>query len=62
MKNTLPMLAISLALLSLSGCGLKGPLYFPPTDKTSSPPAPTQDSTPDRNSRGDSSEVSQVNG
>ena len=52
--------------LSLSGCGLKGPLYFPPADKTAPPPTKPvdsgiQSSTPDRNDRGDSGGPTQVN-
>ena len=55
-----------LAVLSLSGCGLKGPLYFPPADKTAPPPTKPvdsgiQSSTPDRNDRGDSGGPTQVN-
>jgi len=44
MNKTLCRLAMALALTSLAGCGLKGPLYFPPQDKPkqSSP----QESTP----------------
>ncbi|ARJ42088.1 hypothetical protein B1H58_08650 [Pantoea alhagi] len=33
MKKILCRLAMALALTSLAGCGLKGPLYFPPQDK-----------------------------
>lgn len=33
MKKTICRLAMALALTSLAGCGLKGPLYFPPQDK-----------------------------
>ncbi len=52
MKNVLPTLAVLFAIFSLTGCGLKGPLYFPPADKT----AP-----PDRNDRGDNGGPTQVN-
>lgn len=38
MKNVLPTLAVLFAIFSLTGCGLKGPLYFPPADKTAPPP------------------------
>jgi predicted small lipoprotein YifL len=59
-------LALLLALFSLAGCGLKGPLYFPPADKTEAPPTkpatpPVQSDTPDRNDRGDSGGPTQVN-
>jgi len=38
MKNVLKPLAVIFTLFSLTGCGLKGPLYFPPADKTAPPP------------------------
>ncbi|GLR07391.1 hypothetical protein COO59_16715 [Mixta theicola] len=42
MKKTICRLAMALALTSLAGCGLKGPLYFPPQDKPKqSSPQPT---------------------
>ncbi|RWR02757.1 hypothetical protein ED28_06370 [[Pantoea] beijingensis] len=34
MNKTICQLAMALALASLVGCGLKGPLYFPPKDKS----------------------------
>lgn len=34
MKNVFKALTVLLTLFSLTGCGLKGPLYFPPADKT----------------------------
>lgn len=39
MKRVKSLLAMALALTSLAGCGLKGPLYFPPADqpKTQNP-------------------------
>lgn len=50
--------SLLVAVLNLTGCGLKGPLYFPPADKTAAPP-PTQpveqtiqSDAPDRNDRG----------
>ena len=66
MKNVFPALAVLLAVLSLTGCGLKGPLYFPPADKTAPPPTKPvdsgiQSSTPDRNDRGVSGGPTQVN-
>ncbi|MGC0859915.1 lipoprotein [Pantoea agglomerans] len=30
MKKVISLLAMTLAVISLAGCGLKGPLYFPP--------------------------------
>ncbi|MFT4463717.1 MAG: LPS translocon maturation chaperone LptM [Sodalis sp. (in: enterobacteria)] len=33
MKSELRRAALGLMLLGLYGCGLKGPLYFPPADK-----------------------------
>jgi len=66
MKDVCRTLAVLLTLFSLTGCGLKGPLYFPPADKNAPPPtqktAPVlQSSTPDRNDRGDNGGPSQVN-
>ncbi len=69
MKNVFPTLAVLFAIFSLTGCGLKGPLYFPPADKTAPPPTKPvnpgiQSSTPDRNDRndrGDTGGPSQVN-
>ena len=59
-------LAVLLALFNLAGCGLKGPLFFPPADKTAPPPTksvtpPVQSDTPDRNDRGDNGGPTQVN-
>ncbi|WP_041867712.1 LPS translocon maturation chaperone LptM [Sodalis glossinidius] len=34
MKSELRRAALGLMLLGLYGCGLKGPLYFPPADKS----------------------------
>ncbi|WP_437888004.1 LPS translocon maturation chaperone LptM [Phytobacter sp. V91] len=66
MKDVCRTLAVLATLLSLAGCGLKGPLYFPPADKNT--PAETQKTTPviqsgspDRNDRGDTGGPSQVN-
>ncbi|MBN0809685.1 lipoprotein, partial [Pseudomonas aeruginosa] len=58
MKNVFPTLAVLFAIFSLTGCGLKGPLYFPPADKTAPPPTKPvnpgiQSATPDRNDRAD---------
>ena len=33
MKRMICQLGLALALASLVGCGLKGPLYFPPKDQ-----------------------------
>ena len=65
MKNVFPTHAVLLAIYSLTGCGLKGPLYGPPADKTAPPPTKPVDSgiqsaTPDRNDRGDSGGPTQV--
>jgi predicted small lipoprotein YifL len=38
MKNVFRTLAVFITMFSLTGCGLKGPLYFPPADKTAPPP------------------------
>lgn len=49
-------LTVLLTLFSLTGCGLKGPLYFPPADKNAPPPTKpvetqTQSTVPDKNDR-----------
>lgn len=66
MKDVCRALAVLLTLFSLTGCGLKGPLYFPPADKSAPPPAKKstttiQTTSPDRNDRGDNGGPSQVN-
>lgn len=42
MKNVFKALTVLLTLFSLTGCGLKGPLYFPPADKNAPPPTKPQ--------------------
>ena len=66
MKNVLKPLAVIFTLFRLTGCGLKGPLYFPPADKTAPPPTKgvqpqSQSTTPEKNDRGISDGPSQVN-
>ncbi|WP_342322745.1 lipoprotein [Kosakonia sp. BYX6] len=66
MKDVFRTLAVLLTLFSLTGCGLKGPLYFPPADKTAPPPTKNPENTietttPDSNDRGDSGSPTQVN-
>ncbi|MGK0603311.1 LPS translocon maturation chaperone LptM [Yokenella regensburgei] len=66
MKNVYRTLAVLLTMFSLTGCGLKGPLYFPPADKTAPPPtkpvdSETQSTSPDRNDRGVDGGPTQVN-
>lgn len=66
MKDVCRTLAVLLTLFSLTGCGLKGPLYFPPADKNAPPPtqkteSAIQTTTPDRNDRGDNGGPTQVN-
>ncbi|MCE0491657.1 lipoprotein [Pantoea sp. Mb-10] len=34
MRKMISQLGMALALASLVGCGLKGPLYFPPQEKS----------------------------
>ncbi|WP_312952750.1 LPS translocon maturation chaperone LptM [Superficieibacter sp.] len=65
MKNVYRSLAVLITLFSLTGCGLKGPLYFPPADEKAPPPTKkvepqTQSSTPDRNDRATGDGPSQV--
>ncbi len=66
MKNVFRTLAVLVTLFSLTGCGLKGPLYFPPKDKTTPPPTRPVESqiettTPISNDRGDNGGPTQVN-
>lgn len=66
MKNVFRPLVMLTVLFTLAGCGLKGPLYFPPADKTAPPPTKpvdtgTQNAEPSRNDRGDTGGPSQVN-
>lgn len=42
MNKNICSLALGLALLSLTGCGLKGPLYFPPAHKDNAQKTPEQ--------------------
>lgn len=42
MKRVISLLGIALALTSLAGCGLKGPLYFPPQTQPKTQKAPTE--------------------
>lgn len=37
MKKVICLPGMALALVSLAGCGLKGPLYFPPAEPQSRP-------------------------
>lgn len=41
MKKVISLLAMTLAVISLAGCGLKGPLYFPSKDQPKKQQAPT---------------------
>lgn len=66
MKNVFKALTVLLTLFSLTGCGLKGPLYFPPADKNAPPPTKpvetqTQSTVPDKNDRATGDGPSQVN-
>lgn len=66
MKNVFRTLVVLVTLFSLTGCGLKGPLYFPPEDKNAPPPTkPVQSgiesSTPVTNDRGNNGGPTQVN-
>jgi len=67
MKKIFCSLTVALALLSLTGCGLKGPLYFPPADNKPAPQAGKNVSandgvqtTPVRNDRGTGNGPTQV--
>lgn len=67
MKKFFCPLALAMALFSLTGCGLKGPLYFPPADGKAKPatqstaPQPALPSTSqDRNNRGTDNVPTQV--
>ncbi|MGG4608226.1 LPS translocon maturation chaperone LptM [Providencia sp. Me31A] len=54
MKKSLVGLSALIMLFTLSGCGLKGPLYFPPEDKA----APTQASDVQTESQSNSEQES----
>lgn len=67
MKKIFCPLAVAIALFSLTGCGLKGPLYFPPADgktkpatQSTAPQPQIQPITPDRNNRGTDDAPTQV--
>lgn len=40
MNRMICRMAMALAVVSLAGCGLKGPLYFPPKEQPHKPVAP----------------------
>lgn len=42
MKKQLRYVLMVALLAGLAGCGLKGPLYFPPSDKPTIPPKVTE--------------------
>ncbi|WP_288657078.1 LPS translocon maturation chaperone LptM [Pantoea sp. UBA6567] len=42
MRRVISQLSMALMLVSLAGCGLKGPLYFPPADKPQQNDKPTE--------------------
>ncbi|WP_431225642.1 LPS translocon maturation chaperone LptM [Serratia sp. L9] len=44
MKKQLRYALMAVMLAGLSGCGLKGPLYFPPSDKPATKPMTNDDS------------------
>ncbi|MHB9807916.1 LPS translocon maturation chaperone LptM [Pantoea ananatis] len=54
MKKVISLLAMTMAVTSLAGCGLKGPLYFPPQD-TPKQAAPT--SAPTQKQKADASKA-----
>ncbi|HEY0210277.1 LPS translocon maturation chaperone LptM [Acerihabitans sp.] len=45
MKNPLRLMALAFLVLGLNGCGLKGPLYYPPSDKAAAKPKPARTAT-----------------
>jgi predicted small lipoprotein YifL len=66
MKKIFCTLVVITTLTALTGCGLKGPLYFPPADKEQTPTThsvpkeePIQ-SAPTRNDRGTGDGPTQV--
>lgn len=66
MKKIFCTLIVVTTLAALTGCGLKGPLYFPPADKEQAPTTHSvskEDSVqtaPARNDRGTSDGPTQV--
>ncbi|MEA9390960.1 lipoprotein [Acerihabitans sp. TG2] len=45
MKKPLRLIMLAFLVLGLNGCGLKGPLYFPPAEKPVQKPKLTQTGT-----------------
>lgn len=65
MKNVFKTLAVLLTLFSLTGCGLKGPLYFRQPIKCAAADekvdSQTQSTMPDKNDRATGDGPSRVN-
>ncbi|AKP33880.1 LPS translocon maturation chaperone LptM [Yersinia aleksiciae] len=49
MKKELGWPLVAMMVLALSGCGLKGPLYFPPSDKPKTETAQPDSGKTERN-------------
>ncbi|MCS3434400.1 LPS translocon maturation chaperone LptM [Klebsiella sp. BIGb0407] len=66
MKKIFCTLVVVTTLAGLTGCGLKGPLYFPPADKEQTPTTKSVtkedavQSAPSRNDRGTGDGPTQV--
>jgi len=66
MKKIFCTLVVITTLAALTGCGLKGPLYFPPADKEQTPTTKsvpkqeTVETSPSRNDRGTGDGPTQV--
>ena len=66
MKKIFCTLVVITTLAALTGCGLKGPLYFPPADKEQTPTTQsvlkqdTVETAPSRNDRGTGDGPTQV--
>lgn len=66
MKKIFCTLVVIATLAALTGCGLKGPLYFPPADKEQTPTTQsvlkkdTVETAPSRNDRGTGDGPTQV--
>ncbi len=66
MKNVFKAITVLLTLFSLTGCVLKGQLYFPPAETIAPPPTKpvetlTQSPLPKKNDRATGDGPSQVN-
>lgn len=60
MKKIICQVALAAALVSLAGCGLKGPLYFPPEKQPAKPQQTAVSQFPERSAERNSKGVNGV--